>query len=104
MSDRKDVIDISLHTGAAIIWSTMAGIGMKQGLNIYLLAPSDAEKLFGLALAAFAIIGLIACLMYWPGRERWQHGFDWGGVQSQKEWIIPDAAAIVSFAVASYLS
>lgn len=74
-----DWLDIGIHAALAAAWAVLAG---------YITSGVPA---LGIALG-------IACLLFWPLRERFQHGGKWGGRQSQLEWIIPDIVALPSFA------
>lgn len=90
-----DWIDIVVHAAIAALWAAFAGWVAGFGLGIPGM-PGAAMAALGLALG-------LACLAFWPLRERRQHG-GWGGPQSQLEWIVPDIIAVPGFAAGFLLT
>lgn len=88
----KKLVDITLHAIFAGLFAFMCGRAARLGWQAIIEAPTSWERGFGFVLVFGSVVGLIACLKYWPMRERLQHDWHWGGAQSQREWIIPDVA------------
>ena len=75
--------DILIHVAFAVPAGAGAGAGLQIGFA-YGGWP-------GAVLAVLSGAGGLAAVFYWPLRERLQHAFEWGGRQSQMEWIVPSA-------------
>lgn len=87
-----DWLDIILHAIPAILWGAAAGWAGGLGRR-YGGVP-------GTVLAVLAFLSAAGGALFWPIRELDQHGHDWGGIQSQLEWILPSALTLAAYAVA----
>ncbi len=96
-----DWLDIGLHTGLALAWGTACGMGLALGLT-YLIAPNVFDWWLGAAMAVFSLPAFLGGLLFWFCRERKQHEYDFGGRQSQWEWIAPSLANIAAFIIAGW--
>jgi hypothetical protein len=81
--------DILVHVLLAALWGVFCGYAGHMGLSYG--GP------FGLLMAFLALLALFAGLLFWALRERAQHRRQWGGLQSQLEWVVPDVAMVVTF-------
>lgn len=84
-----DWVDIGLHCGAALLWGVMCGFGMKLGVDYLVDAPRAGDWWLGLALIICSVAATFAGILFWIGRERSQHGYEFGGRQSTWEWAAP---------------
>lgn len=91
-----DWIDIVVHAAIAALWAFLAGWAASVGIGL--------PGMLGALLTVLGFALAIACLFFWPLRERRQHGGKWGGRQSQLEWIVPDLIAVPLFATAFLLT
>jgi hypothetical protein len=81
--------DILIHVILAIIWGGFCGYASHMGITY--------GGTLGMTMAVFGVLALFAGLLFWPVREKAQHGKKWGGLQSQLEWICPNAAMVAAF-------
>lgn len=84
-----DWLDIAAHTAVAVLVALGMGIGAAAGVSY--------GGFSGWALVALCLAGNAANALFWPIREREQHGHEWGGLQSHLEWMFPSGAAWITF-------
>lgn len=93
-----DWVDISLHCLFAALWAFAGGYGAGTGWGYASGAPGLVDAVLGWALVATATVGGIgAGWLFWILRERLQHGYGFGGRQSNMEWQIPAGVTVVAF-------
>ncbi len=97
---RIDWWDIFWHCLIAVAWAGLCGYVAGRGYSYAMGAGGLADQVFGWALVGiFTLAGIIGNWLFWLGRERQQHGYAFGGRQSQLEWIAPAGVTALAFGV-----
>lgn len=94
-----DWVDIGLHCAAALVWGVFCGFGLQLGIAYVAGAPTNGDWFLGLGIIAGSVMAVMVGLLYWLGRERLQHGYEFGGRQSTWEWQAPCLVCAASCAL-----
>lgn len=94
-----DWVDIGLHCGAALIWGAGCGLGIQLGVAYVAGAPTSWDWYLGLGMIVFCAAATVAGILFWLGRERLQHQYEFGGRQSTWEWSAPCLVCAASCAL-----
>ena len=93
-----DWLDIGLHCLFAALWAGLCGYLAGWGYSYAMAATGLPDEVMGWVIAGiFALAGIIGDWLFWVARERGQHGYGWGGRQSNWEWAAPAGVTVVAF-------
>lgn len=105
MSKPLNWMDIGLHCAFAGAWAGLCGWVAGWAYSYAVAAPGLPDEVLGWMLAGvFTLAGLMGNWLFWLARERRQHGYAFGGRQSQWEWLAPAGVTVVAFGAGFYLS
>ena len=90
-----DWLDIGLHVLVALPWGVGAGVAARLGRR-YGGWPGEL-------LAAGGLLSALTGALFWAVRELDQHGHEWGGIQSQIEWLAPALVILAAYGIVGWL-